>query len=181
MNFTATGSHQNKPKGGFITLGELQIPSNGFTISQWFEMSNTQRSARLFDFSNGRNINSILGQFLDNINSIDTYTTVTGNHVTTTSNIITDDIFHHYVFTVFSNGRYNIYIDNVLIFDKVINYPNLSNRVQNYIGKSSFLGDAYFNGQFDDFRYYERTITSQEVNILYNNLLKKDEPINSDF
>jgi hypothetical protein len=172
MNFTATGGHGNEAKGGFITLGQIQIPINGFTISQWFKLSNTQRSARLFDFSNGRNINSILSQFVDNNKGIDTYTTEGANHLATTSNIITDDIFHHYVFTVFSNGRWNIYIDNVLILDEIIGYPNLSNRVQNYIGKSSFSGDAYFNGQFDDFRYYERTITSEEVNILYNDVPK---------
>jgi hypothetical protein len=179
INLVATGNVNNNPKGGFISLSSIQIPSTGFTISQWFKASSVNNTARLFDFSLSPGGGSvILAQFLNN-KTISTYTDPQNiNKQANTQNAFTDNIFHHYLWTVSQNGDWRVYIDNVLLVNENIGYPRLTNRINNYLGKSSFTGDSYFNGQYDDFRYYERTLNSKEVNILYNDFPKR---MNTDY
>jgi hypothetical protein len=161
INLVATGSINVNPKGGFISLSSIQIPSTGFTISQWFKASSVNNSARLFDFSLSPQGDSVmLAQFLNN-KTISTYTDPQNiNKQANTQNAFTDNKFHHYLWTVSQNGNWRVYIDNVLLVNENIGYLKLTNRINNYLGKSSFSGDSYFYGQYDDFRYYEKTINN---------------------
>lgn len=45
---------------------------------------------------------------------------------------------------------------------------DLGNTGQNYLGRSQFEADPYFNGLLDDFRLYNRVLSATEVDQLYN-------------
>lgn len=41
-------------------------------------------------------------------------------------------------------------------------------RINNYIGKSNWGGDSYFSGVIDEFRVYSRSLSSNEVYLIYH-------------
>jgi hypothetical protein len=45
---------------------------------------------------------------------------------------------------------------------------NLGNTVQNYLGKSQFAADPYFNGTLDEFQIHPRALSGAEINALYS-------------
>ncbi len=51
--------------------------------------------------------------------------------------------------------------------DDVAARPNLGNTANNWIGRSAFTADPYFNGLVDDFRVYNRALTAAEITALY--------------
>jgi len=63
---------------------------------------------------------------------------------------------------VYINGNNNIYTSSNR------NYPSAITRSSNYIGKSNWSGDTYFTGSIDDFRMYNRVLTTSEITSLYN-------------
>jgi hypothetical protein len=45
---------------------------------------------------------------------------------------------------------------------------SLGNTTQNYLGKSQFAVDPYFNGTLDEFQIHNRALSSAEINALYS-------------
>jgi hypothetical protein len=46
--------------------------------------------------------------------------------------------------------------------------PDLGNTGQNYLGRSQFAPDPYFNGMLDEFRVYSRVLSASDVDQLFN-------------
>jgi hypothetical protein len=44
---------------------------------------------------------------------------------------------------------------------------DLGNTTQNYLGRSQFAADPYFDGMLDDFRIYDRALSASDVTTLY--------------
>ena len=44
---------------------------------------------------------------------------------------------------------------------------SIGNTANNWIGKSAFTPDPYFDGLVDDFRVYNRALTAAEITALY--------------
>ena len=40
-------------------------------------------------------------------------------------------------------------------------------RTNQYLGRSNWPGDEYFNGSIDDFRVYDRALSANEIRLLY--------------
>jgi hypothetical protein len=59
-------------------------------------------------------------------------------------------------------------VNNSITYNATQKYPNIIARTSNYIGKSNLSTDPSFNGFIDDFRVYNRTLTADDVGILYN-------------
>jgi len=81
-----------------------------------------------------------------------------------------DGIWRHYVWTISPSGIWNIYINNSKILDNVqkIAIPTMSGTKINYLGKSLYNSDGYYDGNIDDFRIYSSVLTSNQVQELYN-------------
>jgi cellulose 1,4-beta-cellobiosidase len=47
---------------------------------------------------------------------------------------------------------------------------SLGSTTQNWIGRSQFAGDPYFNGKVDEFYIYDRALTATEIQALMNNI-----------
>lgn len=50
-------------------------------------------------------------------------------------------------------------------------YPQAVNRLMNYLGRSIDPTIPYYNGLIDNFRWYDRALTSEEINVIYNSQL----------
>jgi len=61
-----------------------------------------------------------------------------------------------------------IYLDgDVMASSATATLPkDLGNTTQNWLGRSQFDTDAYFSGQLDEFRIYNRVLTLGEIRYL---------------
>ena len=86
------------------------------------------------------------------------------------SNIF-DNIWKHIVWTISSNGIWNIFINNIKICDNQLFtvIPSFSSTNLNYLfGMDNHLNNYGIIGNFDDFRIYNIVLTSNQINELYN-------------
>lgn len=92
----------------------------------------------------------------------------------TDPNILTDNVWRHYVWTIDSDGKWYFYINSVLVFTKtgggkpaIDGVPAYGNC---YIGRDAGSWQtASFSGAIDEFRWYKsRTLSQGEVSNLYS-------------
>jgi hypothetical protein len=83
-------------------------------------------------------------------------------------NSFTDGQWHNITALYDGKNRY-IYFDNTLIgFDSKIGSITFKNSLS-AIGSTSGTLEEFFNGQIDDFRFYNRALTQEEITYLANN------------
>lgn len=87
--------------------------------------------------------------------------------------------WHHVVVTIeqtMKGGRHsstvthNLYVDGVLVGSNDTGSlvpDDLGNTRNNWLGRSEFSADPYFDGQLDDLRIYDDALTSTEITQLY--------------
>jgi hypothetical protein len=71
----------------------------------------------------------------------------------------------HVAVTLGDNGV-SIYVDGAQIAQQapaVLRPSDLGNTGNNFIGRSPFAADPYLDGQIDEFRIYNRTLSSSEI------------------
>ena len=92
----------------------------------------------------------------------------------TDPNILTDNVWRHYVWTIDSDGKWYFYINSVLVFTKTGGGKPAINGVPAYdncyIGRDAGSWQtASFSGAIDEFRWYKsRTLSQGEVSNLYS-------------
>jgi hypothetical protein len=75
-------------------------------------------------------------------------------------------------------STWDIYVNSQLITTlKNAPYPNSVDRPYSYLGRSNWNNDPYLNGAIDDFRMYNRILSTNEINSLYN--LTYTDPLSS--
>jgi len=76
----------------------------------------------------------------------------------------------HYLVGVLGGGRLKLYVNGVLKVD-MVGPPGLNTltRVNNWIGRSNWAGDAFFKGLIDEVCVYNRALTEAEISDLYHN------------
>jgi hypothetical protein len=77
--------------------------------------------------------------------------------------------WHHLVVT-HSGSIGTLYLDNVQAGQNThmtLSPSRLGSTTQNWIGRSQYAADPYLNGQVDNFRIYNRALSSAEVQSLY--------------
>ena len=91
----------------------------------------------------------------------------------TNSIVITSDLnftfqFYYYVVPNYTRGFDDKTENNISSSNNLL-YPPIISRINTYnsLGNNDF-GYSLWNGYFDDFRYYNRAITSSEASILYS-------------
>lgn len=97
-----------------------------------------------------------------------TYTTLATPNAYATS--INDNSWRHYVWTISPSGVYTYYVNNTAVYTtgSGLTYPSPVTRVTNYIGNSLSNPRSYFNGGIDDFRMYNRVLTTTQIAAIYN-------------
>jgi hypothetical protein len=80
---------------------------------------------------------------------------------------LNDNVWRHMAWTMATDGTWKLYINGQMTNMEVEKYPNNVLRYFNYIGKSNWSADPYFNGGIDDFRMYKSVLSDSEIHALY--------------
>ena len=147
----------------------------GITFSCWVRFTAHGLWARLIDFQTAANTSNGI---LFSVKSAPAtgasalYADIGGTKIFTYSNwsnslITTLGVWHHFVWSIDVNGKWDIYLNNVRINGtETANIPNISYNLR-YINKSAYP-DSTWGGQMDDFRIYDRALSATDVSLLYN-------------
>lgn len=147
--------------------------TTGLSFSFWFKSNSTATWGRIFDFGNGQANNNIIAFINNNNLGFSVYNGSTSSQINNVIPSINNNTWQHIVWTLDSNNGWKIYLNGNLYSSlSNMNYPNSIQRTLNYIGKSNWSADPYFNGLIDDFRYYNRVLTSNDVSDIYTSPFK---------
>ncbi|MBN1361859.1 MAG: hypothetical protein JW993_14780 [Sedimentisphaerales bacterium] len=153
-----------------LPVGTLIQSLSSASFATWVNWSGSGGAyQRVFDFGTGTDVNMWLspnagGQVRFGI-------TVTGSggesRLNRSGSLSTG--WHHLAVTIDgTSNEMDMYVDGSLVASNTTNVlpMNLGNTTQNWIGRSQYTGDPYFNGSVDDFRIYNRALTGPEVQYL---------------
>eukprot|EP01042_Synura_sphagnicola_P004364 gene4364-biopygen4698 len=148
-----------------INSQSLAFGVYGMSFAFWFKGSNEGQWARIFDFGNGPGINNV-------------YVTLDYGHLTASISWtyytngwgaqVEDNTWRHAVWTIDATGIWTFYLNGAEVTSAKMGYPDYVARQFNYLGRSGFNGDPYFNGAIDEFYVFDYAITPAQVLALYN-------------
>ena len=159
----------------YVQLPTFQVNkpdfNDGFTVTTWAKFSATPGSwERIFDFGNGDNANNIfMGREETSTNFVlgihdpgaDNYLTATG--------AISDTNWHFWAASC-SGSTCKLYKDGTMIASSTtMKIPANVTRTSNYIGKSNWPNDAYFEGGIDELKVFDDALNDTQILTIYNN------------
>lgn len=153
-----TNQYVDMPDGILSTVDDI-------TIAIWLKLDKITSWTRIFDFGTGTGAYMFLTP--DAENGYLRFTLKNGSgeqQINTTSSLITGEWAHLAVTLEGDTGT--IYLNGVVVGSSSsisINPSDLGVTTKNYIGHSQFALDPYVKGSFDDFRIYNRVISSEEL------------------
>jgi hypothetical protein len=162
---------------GFIDVPDgVYFNGSDFTVNVWARASSFGNWARVFDFANGPNSNNIVLVITNGTSGRPAFVVYNGASVGTNftaPNAVALNTWNMLTVT-YTNGNSTLSINGVPVIMGATSSPVNILRTINYIGRSNFASDAYFNGSMDDFRLYNRVLTQSEISALL--LLQTDAP-----
>ncbi|MFB2935268.1 LamG-like jellyroll fold domain-containing protein [Aerosakkonemataceae cyanobacterium BLCC-F154] len=157
---------------GHISLPAMNINyTQGFSLEVWVRYNSFKNYSRIIDFANGAPADNIL---LTNAGTSNTlgfyvYRGTTGQNIQVPG-FLDLGKWMHIAVTQDPSGNTKIYKNGQLIQSGTCHLPNNVNRTLNYIGRSQWAGDAYFDGQMAEFRIWNQARTEAEIK---DNLYKR--------
>lgn len=163
----------------------VSLPSNivtgvdSITIAAWVKWYGGNNWQRIFDFGNGTGVYMFLtpksgyGTMRFAIKS-----SASGNaEQIMEAPALPVGIWKHLAVTISSGsttstGTGTLYVDGVQVAQNTAmsaTPSSLGATYQNWIGRSQYSGDAYFGGQIDEFKIYNRVLTASELSSLVVN------------
>jgi len=148
------------------------------TIACWVNVTTDRAWARVWDFNN----TSTTGyMFLTTYQGMAapmsvrfaiTQDTNANEQVISSPNARLTAGWHHIAVVLGTGTTYTgtLYIDNVAVATNTamtLRPSTIGNTANNWIGRSAFTADPYYAGLVDDFRVYNRALTSVEITALY--------------
>ncbi len=158
--------------------GWAQVPpgtyfdSTEYTISVWIYPSNAGSWARIFDFGNGPSADNIIFTLSDS-NSLQAYFQIFSgsNYLSKTSSKPITENQWQFLTATFNGTIATVYLNGTLVAESIIRNNTLPInlwRSNCYIGKSNWATDGYSNSHLDDIRFYNKSLTQEEINELMN-------------
>ncbi|TWT30168.1 Pentaxin family protein [Posidoniimonas corsicana] len=156
--------------------GHVQLPSystdfsRGVTLMAWGKPSAAPYWARFLELSNGEDVDNLVLARDET-----TSTLAATNHDGSLSAVermyaadaITNSTWQHYAFTLDSTGLGTLYVNGESVATDVMGTPSDAVRATNYIARSSYGVDGYYQGQTYDARVYNRPATAEEIEAAY--------------
>ena len=174
------GTHAISFAGGAANTDSqyLTVPStnfslwNGFTISCWVMFEDNAVWGRIIDFGDGQDYNNILlaRTGIQNIMTLEILRGASKTTARTINEVIINNTWMHITWVITKTPEWKFYVNGVLqpLSSSTFVYPTSTTYNNCYIAKSNWTNDRYFKGKMDDFRLYNRALTSEEVIALYN-------------
>jgi hypothetical protein len=171
LGLNGTNAYASLPSGVVSQLTD-------FTISTWVKVTSNSDWARIFDFGTGSTSYMFLTADAGGTPGLRFAISNSGNGAEQQISINTAlavGTWKHVSVTK-SGSTGILYVDGVEVARNstmTLSPSSLGNTTQNYIGRSQF-SDPYLNGALDDFRIYNRALSSSEVNALFGGTAATD-------
>ena len=145
------------------TLSSAIDFSNGFSFAGWVKWNAFNPYSRVFDFGNGAASDNIL--LYNNTSGFLALASFNGaTESTLTSPIALPKDKWVYIATTISNtGNAKIYVNGAVVASGTINLPNSITRNLNFLGKSNWSADGYFNGSIDEVSIWNKELNQSEI------------------
>lgn len=153
----------------------ISIPHNSnlqmstFTISGWFKANTVVEAfTSIINKDNGAN-NRNYAVYMNSTGVLSVGSSFSGSGVTLGSGVdVDDDAWHHFVYTVDTNGEQKVYTDGILRNSRVNSGTlDIGNTNGIRIGVNQTTTSDY-SGELDEIRIYNRALTPSEANELYH-------------
>ena len=140
----------------------------GCTISLWVYPTAVQNWARFIDFGNGSSSDNIWFGRRSNSDDLafECWAGGSSNGLVTAADAITLNQWQMFTVTVDSGGNARLF-KNGLLIQTGTSAPTSVTRTNNYIGRSNWSADDYYQGRIDDLRIYNYGLSDTEVMALY--------------
>lgn len=162
-----------------ITLPAMNINySQGLSVEVWVRYNSFKNKnwSRIIDFGNGAPAENIILANAGTSNTLGFFV----NRGTAQQNIQVPNFLEvgkwiHIAVTLEPSGSCKIYKNGQLIQSGTCHLPNNVNRTLNYIGRSNWARNGYFDGQMAEFRLWNRVRTEAEIKADLNKRLTGQE------
>jgi hypothetical protein len=150
---------------------ETRDYSSGFSVTVWARPTAAGYWARFIDFGGGQNLDNVYFSRVGTTTTLEFAIcdgTLGGTQKLQAANAIVLNEWHHYAATVNSAGLARIYKDSVELASGTVGLPLTATRDSNFIGRSNWGTDAYYQGKMWDVRVYNRCLCPTEIQAIYN-------------
>ncbi|MCF3609285.1 LamG domain-containing protein [Planktothrix agardhii 1033] len=135
--------------------------SQGITIEAWVWYDSFKSTSRIIDFGNGESAENILfanaGTTNDLIFFVFQGTTITAPGVLETGK------WMHLAASIDESGIATLYKNGEVIKTGSVHLPKTINRTKNYIARSNWSADQYFQGKISDLRIWKTSRTAEDI------------------
>ena len=152
--------------------------SQGFTVEAWVQYSSFQQSwSRIIEFGNGQGQNNIVLGHVGTSKDIGfhLYTTAAFDKIEI-ANALEIGKWTHIAVTISKSREGKLYQNGQLVQSKLLLLPDNVNRKLNYIAKSNWSQDGYFEGKIAEVRVWNIARTPEEIKQNMNSRLRGNEP-----
>jgi len=162
---------QSNSAGGYVTAPSLAaIAPQAITLAVWINLaSGAANNQRVFDFGTGTDKYFFLtaNDSMNRLRCAITSGGRLGEQVLIASPVPTQS-WHHVAVTLAAGSPYTgtLYVDGTAVATNnamTLHATDLGTTTGNYLGRSAFSSDPYFNGVLDDFRIYRRALGAAEI------------------
>ena len=162
------GALRLKGQDGYVNLpiGAVIASMDSTTIATWVNFSNAGGAwQRIFDFGSGTPTYLFLCPRIGSTGVMHLAIQAGGQGHSEVNAPETLPTGWHHVAAVIKSGSMELYLDGVVIgTGSATTVPSdLGNTSSNWLGRSQFVADGYFNGSLDDFRIYDYTLSADEI------------------
>ncbi|HOM61753.1 MAG TPA: family 16 glycosylhydrolase [Anaerohalosphaeraceae bacterium] len=142
---------------------------NGFTVALWARPTAVKNYARFIDLGNGAAANNIILARSGTSNHLlfKVYGKDTSDGTVTASNAIELNRWQFFAATINTSGSVKIYKNGQVIQTGTSTWPWGVQRTKNYIGRSNWSSDAYYQGAMDEIRIYDYALSEAEIQALF--------------
>ena len=151
--------------GQYIDLPDANHDfSNGFTVSAWVNYNNFGNWSRIIDFGNGPGSDNILFANRGTTSDLVLSVRIGSSAIDLTAGgVLNTGEWMHVAATVDGSGNGTIYVNGQQVQAGSINVPDNITRTNNYIGRSNWNNDAYFDGSMDEVAMWNVALTQTEI------------------
>ena len=152
-----------------LPIGPVTNTLTDCTIAAWVNQTDEGDAwQRIFDFGSGdTNYMFLTGISGDNTLRFSITTATTGAEYQTEADNILPTGWHHVSLTIDSgNTTHTLYLDGKAVgqnIEAVVTPSDLGVTTQNWLGRSQFEADPYFDGSIDEFYIYDRLLSQAEI------------------
>ncbi len=150
--------------------------ASGFTVEAWVRYRSFRRWSRIIDFGSGPSQDNIVFANRGTTNDLvfQVYRDGAWNIITAPGALETGT-WMHLAATVDGDGNAALYKNGQLLVTGTVHVPATLNRTQNYIGRSNWAQDGYFDGGMRQVRVWNIARSPDDIQATMNQRLRGDE------